>query len=100
MVNAAKVACVVLSKVLLVKWGGFVEEVRVQTRSVRWEFGVPARTQINRHVVLFFSRFSSSIYRFGGGQIMSSHVLPHTPVHVALSLGISKEHQHKHKRLW
>jgi hypothetical protein len=35
MVNAAKAACVVLSKVLLVKWGGFVEEVRVQTRSVR-----------------------------------------------------------------
>jgi hypothetical protein len=31
-----------------------VEEVRVQTRSVRWEFGVPARTQINRHVVRFF----------------------------------------------
>jgi hypothetical protein len=31
-----------------------VEEVRVQTRSVRWEFGVPARTQIIRHVVRFF----------------------------------------------
>jgi hypothetical protein len=54
MVHAAKAACVVLSKVLLEKWGGFVEEVRVQTRSVRWEFGVPARTQINRHVVRFF----------------------------------------------